>query len=125
MPKRRLIRYSLNRDRSPMRFAGNLLVAPVAIVVNLAASIPGAAADLVRGRLNSRVPATLLIALGGLIPAITSGMNRFGSTGGFFIGEFLGVFFLFAGFLVSIEVFGEVRVPFTAIVLRPAVHSGE
>ena len=125
MPKRRLIRYSLNRDQSPLRFAGNLLVAPVAIVVNLAASLPGAAADLAGGRLNSRVPATLLIALGGLIPAITSGMNRFGSTGGFFVGEFLGVFFLFAGFLVSIEVFSEVRVPFTAIVLRPAVHSGE
>ena len=125
MPKRRLIRYSLSRGQSPKRFAGNLLVAPVAIVVNLAASIPGAAADLVRGRLNSRVPATLLIALGGLITAITSGLNRFGSTSGFFIGEFLGVFFLFAGFLVSLEVFGEVRVPFTAIVLRPAAHSGE
>lgn len=97
----------------------------MAIVVNLAASIPGAAADLVRGRLNSRVPATLLIAPGGLIPAITSGLDRFGSTSGFFIGEFLGVFFLFAGFLVSLEVLSEVRVPFTAIVLRPAAHSGE
>jgi hypothetical protein len=70
------------------------------------------------GRLHSRVPATLLIALGALIPAITSGMDRFGNTGGFFVGEFLGAFFLFAGFLVSIEVFREIRVPFTGIVLR-------
>jgi len=53
----------------------------------------------------------------GIIPAITSGMNRFGATSGFFVGELLGVVFLFAGFLVSIEVFREVRVPFTAVVL--------
>jgi hypothetical protein len=32
--------------------------------------------------------------------------------------ELLGVVFLFAGFLVSIEVFREIRVPFTGIVLR-------
>jgi hypothetical protein len=44
-------------------------------------------------------------------------MNRFGATSGFFVGELLGVVFLFAGFLVSIEVFREVRVPFTAVVL--------
>jgi hypothetical protein len=118
MPKRRLIRYSLSRGQSPARFIGNLAVAPVAIVVNLAGSMPGAIAALVTGRLNSRVPATLLIALGGLIPAITSGLNRFGNTGGFFVGEFLGVFFIFAGFLVSIEVFDQIRVPFTGIVLR-------
>jgi hypothetical protein len=125
MPKRRLIRYSLDRAQSRARFVGNLLVAPVAIVVNFVASVPGAAAALFTGRLNSRVPATLLIALGGLIPAITSGMNRFGNTSGFFVGEFLGVFFLFAGFLVSSEVFREIRVPFTAIVLRSATPSGD
>jgi hypothetical protein len=34
------------------------------------------------------------------------------------VGELLGVVFLFAGFLVSIEVFREIRVPFTTIVLR-------
>ena len=118
MPKRRVIRYSLSRTQSPARYLGNLLVAPVAIVVNLAISIPGTLAALLTGRLHSRVPATLLIAIGGLIPAITSGMSRFGNTSGFFIGELLGVVFLFAGFLVSIEVFREIRVPFTSIVLR-------
>ena len=33
----------------------------------------------------------------------------------FQLGKFLGVLFLFAGFLVSIEVFREIRVPFTSI----------
>jgi len=117
MPKSRFIRYSLRRDQPAARYLANLAVAPVAIAVNLVVSVPGTVAALLRGRLNSRVPATLLIALGGLIPAITSGMSRFGNTSGFFVGEFLGVLLIFAGFLVSIEVFREVRVPFTAVVL--------
>jgi len=118
MPKRRVIRYEIRRDRGVGSFIRNLLVAPVAITVNLVASLPGAARALVDGTINSRVPATILIAIGGIIPAVTSGMNRFGATSGFFVGELLGVVFLFAGFLVSIEVFREVRVPFTRIVLR-------
>jgi hypothetical protein len=118
MPKRRVIRYSLERGQGGASFARNLLVAPVAIVVNFAASVPGAVRALVTGRINSRVPATVLIAVGGLIPAITSGLNRFGDTSGFFVGEFLGVLFLFLGFLVSIEVFREIRIPFTHVVLR-------
>jgi hypothetical protein len=118
MPKRRLIRYSLGREQSPPTFLANLLIAPVAVAVNLVASVPGAFVALVSGRLHSRVPATILIALGGLIPAITSGANRFGATSAFFVGELLGVTFLFIGFLVSIEVFGDFRVPFTRHVLR-------
>jgi hypothetical protein len=118
MPKRRLIRYSLRREQSPPTFLANLLIAPVAVAVNLVASLPGAFVALVSGRLHSRVPATILIALGGLIPAITSGANRFGATSAFFVGELLGVTFLFIGFLVSIEVFGDFRVPFTRHVLR-------
>jgi hypothetical protein len=117
MPKRRVIRYDLRRDRGPARFIGNLIVAPVAIVVNLLASLPGAISGLFAGRLNSRVPATILIAIGGIIPAITSGLNRFGATSGFFVGELLGVLFLFAGFLVSIEVFRFIRIPFTQVVV--------
>jgi len=117
MPKRRVIRYDL-RSGSIARRAANLLVAVVAFPVNLVASLPGAMWALVRGRLNSRVPATILIAIGALIPAITSGLNRFGNTGGFFVGELLGVVFLLAGFLVSVEVVREIRVPFTRVVLR-------
>ena len=96
---------------------GNLLLAPIAIVVNFVASLPGAVAALVRGRLTSRVPATILIALGGLVPSITSGLNRFGITWAFFLGEFVGVLLIFIGFLVSIEVFSDIRLPFTRVVL--------
>ena len=118
MPKRRLIRYSLSRGQGPASYLRNVAVAVVAIPVNFAASLPDAAVALLRGRLNSRVPATILIAIGALIPAITSGLNRFGSTTVFFVGEFLGVLFLFLGYLVSIEVMQTIRVPFTRIVLR-------
>ncbi len=118
MPKQRVIRYSLAAGTPRRRTIAMLPVAAVAVVVNFIASLPGAVNALVRGRLHSRVPATILIAIGGLIPAITSGANRFGATSGFFVGEFLGVLFLFLGFLVSVEVFREFRVPFTGRVLR-------
>jgi hypothetical protein len=118
MPKRRLIRYSLTSGQGTAAYVRNLVIAGLAIPVNFVASLPGALRDLVRGRLNSRVPATILIAIGALIPAYTSGLNRFGSTSGFFVGEFLGVLFLFLGYLVSIEVIQTIRVPFTSIVFR-------
>ena len=38
----------------------------------------------------------------------------------FQLGKFLGVLFLFAGFLVSIEVFREIRIPFTSVRLGGA-----
>ena len=81
----------------------------LAIVVNFVASIPSGLAALVTGRLNSRVPATILIALGAFIPGLTSGLNRFGVTWSFFLGEFLGLVLIFAGFLVSEDVFRNVR----------------
>jgi hypothetical protein len=124
MPKRRLIRYRLHRGQSPTGLARNLALGTVGFPVNLAASLPGAVVALLRGRLNSRVPATILIALGGLIPAITSGLNRFGDTSGFFVGELLGVLFLFGGFLVSVEVFRDIRIPFTRLVLRSRPSDG-
>ena len=81
----------------------------VAIAVNFLVSLPGAASALLRGKLNTRVPATILIALGALIPGVTSSLNRFGITWSFFLGEFLGLVLIFAGFLVSEEVFRNVR----------------
>jgi hypothetical protein len=56
------------------------------------------------------VPATILIAAGAFIPGVTSGLNRFGITWSFFLGEFLGVLLIFAGFLVSQEVFRNIRI---------------
>lgn len=93
------------------------LLTPLAAIIDFFASLPGALDALVHGRIDSRVPATVLIAIGALIPAITSGANRFGSTSAFFVGELLGVLFLLAGFLVSIDVFQEFHVPFTRIVI--------
>jgi hypothetical protein len=72
---------------------------------------------LVQRRFTSRVPATILLAIGGFIPSLTSGLSRFGVTETFYLGELLGVVFLFAGFLVSVEVFRVFRIPFTNRVL--------
>jgi hypothetical protein len=115
MPKKRVLAYSLDPEQPGDQFLFNLLIAPVAIIVNIGASLPGTAKALVTRRIHSRVPATILIAIGAFIPTITDSLNRFGSTEAFQLGKFLGIVFLFAGFLVSIEVFREIRVPFTAM----------
>jgi hypothetical protein len=115
MPKRRVLAYSLDPNQPGDQFLFNLLISPVAIIVNFVASIPGAARALVTGRLHSRVPATILIALGGFMASGGDALNRFGITNYFQVGKFLAVVFLLAGFLVSIEAFREIRVPFTAL----------
>ena len=122
MPKRRVLPYSLDPTQPGDQFLFNLFIAPVAILVNLVASLPGAARAIVSGRVHSRVPATILIAIGAFIPSVTDSLERFGSTQLFQVGKFLGVVFLLAGFLVSIEVFREIRVPFTRIRLVTARH---
>lgn len=111
MPKRRVLRPNVN-----LPVVGGVVRA-FAVVVNFFASLPATVRALRQGTLNSRVPATILIALGGFIPGWTSGLSRFGVTWSFFLGEFLGVLFIFLGFLVSIEVFSDIRLPFTRIVL--------
>ena len=90
--------------------------------MNLVASLPGAARALLAGKLHSRVPATILIAVGAFVATLGDTLNRFGMTEWFQLGKFLGVLFLFAGFLVSIEVFREIRVPFTSIRLGRTRH---
>jgi len=115
MPKRRVLGYSLDPTAPGDQFLFNLLISPVAIVVNFVASVPGAVRALVRGRLHSRVPATILIALGGLFASGGDALNRFGVTNYFQVGKFLAVIFLLAGFLVSVETFREIRIPFTTI----------
>jgi hypothetical protein len=115
MPKRRVLPYSLDPNQPGDQFLFNMLIAPFAIVVNFAASLPGTLRAIGSGHIHSRVPATILIAIGAFIPTITDALNRFGSTELFQLGKLLGVIFLFAGFLVSIEVFREIRIPFTSI----------
>ena len=103
MPKKKVMRAKISVPVVAQAYGG------VAVLVNLAASLPGAVVALFQGRLNSRVPATILIAVGAFIPGLTSGLNRFGVTWSFFLGEFLGVLLIFAGFLVSEEVFRTFR----------------
>ncbi|HEX3265905.1 MAG TPA: hypothetical protein VHR16_09585 [Candidatus Limnocylindrales bacterium] len=122
MPKRRVLAYSLDPNQKGDSFIFNLIISLVALPVNFAASLPGALRDLVRGRLHSRVPATLLIALGGFVASAGDSLNRFGITGPFAVAKFLSVVLLLAGFLVSIEAFREIRVPFTGIRLAGARH---
>jgi hypothetical protein len=109
MPKRRVLRGAV---RVPV--LGQLHRA-LAVAVNLVASIPLAARALVSGRLSSRVPATVLIAAGGFIPSVTSGLERFGVTWAFALGELLGVLLIFAGFLVSEEVFRRLPLGLAAL----------
>ena len=75
-----------------------------------------------RGKLHSRVPATILIAIGAFVATLGDTLTRFGMTDWFSLAKFLGVLFLFAGFLVSIEVFREIRIPFTSIRLGRTRH---
>jgi len=115
MPKRRVLGYSLDPNQKGDNFLFNLLISPVALVVNFIASLPGAVKALVQGRLHSRVPATILIALGAFVASAGDTLNRFGVTGPFAWAKLIAAVLLLAGFLVSIEAFRELRVPFTHI----------
>ena len=68
--------------------------------------------------LGYRVVSNVLIAAGALISSSGTGLVRLGVTSGFFLGQLIGVAFILAGFLVSIEVFAIFRVPFTNVVLH-------
>lgn len=117
MPKRRILDYSLDPTASGDQFLFNLLISPVAIAVNFVASLPGALRALLVGRLHSRVTATILIAVGGMFASGGDALNRFGVTDYFQVGKLLAALFLLAGFLVSVETFRVIRVPFTGLVL--------
>jgi hypothetical protein len=118
MPKRRVLDYSLDPDQPAEHVVFNAILAVVAIPVNFVASLPGALAALFTGRIHSRVPATLLIAVGAIVASSTDALSRLGSTELFQVGKFVGVVLIFLGFLVSIEIFREIRIPFTGRVLR-------
>jgi hypothetical protein len=65
-----------------------------------------------------RVLSNVLIAIGALAPTILTGLIRLGFASGFFLGQLIGVAFILAGFLVSIEIFSVFRVPFTNVILH-------
>jgi hypothetical protein len=120
MPKRRVLPYSLDPTQNGDQFLFNLLIAVPAIAVNLVVSLPAATRELLAGRLHSRVPATLLIAAGAFVPLVSDSISVAGSTAISSVGKLAGIVLLLAGFLVSTEVFREVRVPFTSIRLATA-----
>ena len=122
MPKKRVLNYSLDPHQKGDEFVFNLLIAPVAITVNFVASVPGALVALLTGRIHSRVPATLLIAVGAMVIAGADTLARLGSTDYFQAAKLVGVVLLLLGFLVSVEVFREIRIPFTHRVLRGNRH---
>lgn len=122
MPKRRPLGYSLEAGQQGDQFLFNIVLGLIAVPVNFVVSVPGALRALVRGELNSRVPATLLIAIGAFVISGADSLAGLGDTTYFQLGKLIGVVLIFAGFLVSIEVFREIRVPFTGIVLRAARH---
>jgi hypothetical protein len=122
MPKRRVLAYSLDPNQPGDHFLFNLLISPVAFIVNFVASLPGAVRALLTGRLHSRVPATILIALGGFLASGGDALNRFGVTNYFQVGKFLALVLILVGFLISIEAFREIRIPFTSVVLRAGRH---
>ena len=114
MPKHKVLRAKV---RMPVIAQ---LYGVAAVTINFIASLPGAVSALLEGKLNSRVPATILIAIGAFIPGLTSGLNRFGVTWSFFLGEFLGLLLIFVGFMVSEEVFRNVRIGATLWSRRPS-----
>lgn len=102
MPKRRVLPYSLDPTQTGDQFLFNLLIAPVALSANLVASLPGALRALVAGELNRRVPATILIAVGGLVPALAdTAMSRLGEPAFHAAGLVAGIGLLFLGFVVA------------------------
>lgn len=122
MPKKRLLDYSLDPGQPAEQVVFNGILAVVAIPVNFVVSLPGAIRALLTGKIHSRVPATLLIAMGAIVASSTDALSRLGSTELFQVGKFIGVVLIFLGFLVSIEVFREIRIPFTNRIVRGERH---
>ena len=122
MPKKRVLDYSLDAGQSGDQFLFNLFIAIVAVPVNFLASLPGAVKALVTGNIHSRVPTTLLIAIGGILVTGVDLSSRLGSTSFYSATKLVGLVMIFAGFLISTEVFREIRIPFTHRVLRAERH---
>ncbi len=61
--------------------------------------------------LPHRVVSNILIASGGLMPALGGTLSRFGATQYLYVSELLGVMIIFIGFLRNKDIFGFYRIP--------------
>jgi hypothetical protein len=113
MPKRRVLAYSLDPEQKADELVFNLAISLVAFPVNFVASLPGALRAFAAGRLHSRVVATTLIAAGGIVASLGTGLARFGEVRAFDLSLVAGLALLFAGFLASAETVSDIRIPFT------------
>ncbi|MCI0584127.1 MAG: hypothetical protein L0227_14805 [Chloroflexi bacterium] len=125
MPKRRVLAYSLDPGQKFDHFLFNLVIGAVAVPVNLVASLPLAVRAFRDGTLHSRVLSTILIAGGAFAALLGDSLNRFGVTAPFAIAKLVSVVLILAGFVVSIETFHEIRIPFTRIRIGAARREGE
>jgi hypothetical protein len=87
-------------------------------------AVHSARAYLIERRNTERVVSNVLIAFGALTPSITGLLNRWGVTTSFYLGEFLGVLFIFAGFLASREVISRHGVPVVASIMALTRRAG-
>ena len=70
MPKRRVLAYSLDPNQPGDEFLFNLLIAPVAIPSTSSRRCPARCGRCSTGKLHSRVPATILIAIGAFVATL-------------------------------------------------------
>lgn len=68
-----------------------------------------------------RVISMVLLAVGALLAASGTGLQRLGISAGAPLGEFLGAACILVGLLLSLDVFTVFRIPFTRIVLHQRV----
>lgn len=66
---------------------------------------------------SSRFLSMILLMIGGLAPTSAGSLTKMGVSSAFYILTFAGALFLCAGYLVSIDVFAMLRVPFTNTIL--------
>ena len=87
------------------------LITPLFNIAGAAALILGAAYSgwqfWRRRYLPRRAASSALVAIGGLIPSLTSTLSRFELSALFHLGTLLGLVCIFGGFLVSTEVFAR------------------
>lgn len=120
MPKRPTARHSLDPRQPVGQLLANLAIVPVTMAVEFVRATPATIRAFAGGKLNSRVPSTILIALGGMAAGGVDALNRFGSTQLFEVGKLVALVLIFSGFLVSAETFHELRIPFTRVRLLGA-----